>query len=396
MANDETPQDEPVNKIEDGKVPRVAGFRPANRSDLPRICQMMGTITVDLFGDVDAGYVFEKACLSLVQVNEEERIVSNVSLCNFPNVPSVPPNDWLAWITRHYEVPGVNEKNTLFIHLLVWECRYDEEFIKMMLNDIFLSTSHCLHVIMIVPPGAKVPAVEMFNHNMKKFLPVNEKDNEMVQTLYVGLRSQEDPKLAIRRAVEEDNDDLIPIIDAESKVLREIYGDYYISEMMRYSDEGNRQMIVAESEGHATGVMCLNRVFDVDVLVENFELVPYNDLRKCAASESPDSKSSSSSRTSSSSSSDFTKTASAVMDPEAPRNRERERFSVAIAQTLRFEDEVSGEIDPEGSAQPIVKSVKFSEKWSGVNPSVNFESVLRTSVFAEAIHDLPRTFRRLK
>lgn len=188
---------------------------------------------------------------------------------------------------------------------------------------------------------------------------------------------------------EEDNDDLIPIIDAESKILREVYGDYYISEMMRHADDGNRQMIVAEHEGRATGVMCLNRIFDIDILIDNFELAPYNDLRK-SAPESPISKSSSSS--SSSLSSEFTKTASAMMDPETPKNLERQRFSIAIAHTIRFEDEIDGELDPEGSAQPITKSVKFSDKGAKINPSVNFETFLRTSVFAEAIHELPRTF----
>lgn len=98
-------------------------------------------------------------------------------------------------------VPEVNEKNTLFIHLLVWEARYETEFLKMILNSIFISTWYCLHVVLIIPPGFKLDAVEMFDQRMKKFFPVNAAGDEMVQTLYVSLRQQEDPKLKIRRVV---------------------------------------------------------------------------------------------------------------------------------------------------------------------------------------------------
>ncbi|XP_076235027.1 cilia- and flagella-associated protein 61 [Calliopsis andreniformis] len=79
---------------------------------------------------------------------------------------------------------------------------------------------------------------------------------------------------------EEDNDDAIPIIDAESTLVKEFYGEYYVSEMVRYPSD-YRQLIVSEDEeGLATGTMFLNSAIDVDTLNENFELVLYNGLRK--------------------------------------------------------------------------------------------------------------------
>lgn len=43
----------------------------------------------------------------------------------------------------------------------------------------------------------------------------------------------------IRRAVEEDNDDLVPLIDLYSKRLVELYGNYYIAEILtRHKDSG--------------------------------------------------------------------------------------------------------------------------------------------------------------
>lgn len=73
---------------------------------------------------------------------------------------------------------------------------------------------------------------------------------------------------------------MIPIIDEETTRLREHYGEYFISEMVRYPD-GRRQLIIGEDvDGMTMGVMCLNSTIDIDLLNENFELTPYNDLKK--------------------------------------------------------------------------------------------------------------------
>ena len=62
--------------------------------------------------------------------------------------------------------------------------------------------------------------------------------------------------------------------------MKEFYGEFYVSEMVRHPDNC-RQLIVSEDdEGLATGVMFLNSNIDVDTLNENFELIPYNGLRK--------------------------------------------------------------------------------------------------------------------
>nr|XP_033324719.1 cilia- and flagella-associated protein 61-like isoform X3 [Megalopta genalis] len=84
----------------------------------------------------------------------------------------------------------------------------------------------------------------------------------------------------VRLVVEEDNDLVVPLIDGESSLLKERYGEYYVSEMVRYPNDF-RQLIVSEDvDGLANGVMFLNRQVDVDMLDDNFELGVYNGLRK--------------------------------------------------------------------------------------------------------------------
>ena len=55
--------------------------------------------------------------------------------------------------------------------------------------------------------------------------------------------------------------------------------------MIRYSDD-QRKIIVAEIEGVVKGVMCLNKVVDINLLNEVFELGPYNGLKKLDENES--------------------------------------------------------------------------------------------------------------
>ncbi|XP_046817609.1 cilia- and flagella-associated protein 61-like [Vespa crabro] len=137
---------------------------------------------------------------------------------------------------------------------------------------------HCFNVILVLPP--QIEPENSFTNHMIRIVPINFKDTFLVQTLYISTRYSIIPRLKIRRAVEEDNDDIIPIIDADSSYVKELYGEYYISEMTRYPD-GHRHLIVSEDDnGLATGVICVNSTIDVDLLNENFELTIYGGLRK--------------------------------------------------------------------------------------------------------------------
>lgn len=38
----------------------------------------------------------------MVQWNEKGEIVSGICICNYPNVPSVIPEDWVNWLYKLY------------------------------------------------------------------------------------------------------------------------------------------------------------------------------------------------------------------------------------------------------------------------------------------------------
>lgn len=88
------------------------------------------------------------------------------------------------------------------------------------------------------------------------------------------------PKYTIRKAVEEDNDDLVPLIHTHCECLKEVYGEYYISEILTRHQDSGREIIVAEHSNVVVAVLCLNSTVDFETLNEQFELLPYYGLRK--------------------------------------------------------------------------------------------------------------------
>lgn len=73
---------------------------------------------------------------------------------------------------------------------------------------------------------------------------------------------------------------MIPIVHGKSTLVKELYGEFYVSEMVRNPDNCRRLIVSEDDEGLATGVMFLNSNVDVNTLNDNFELLPYNGLRK--------------------------------------------------------------------------------------------------------------------
>lgn len=80
---------------------------------------------------------------------------------------------------------------------------------------------------------------------------------------------------------------MIAIVDGEGTHLKELYGEYYISEMIRHPSSCHQLIIGENTNGSAVGVMCLNAMIDIDLLNENFELTPYNGLKKSRENDLP-------------------------------------------------------------------------------------------------------------
>merc|ERR1719162_1461264 len=85
--------------------------------------------------------------------------------------------------------------------------------------------------------------------------------------------------LFIRMARVEDHDNLVAMFNAQSEVITDIYGEYFIAELIEAQNEENKAL-VAEVDGRAVGLMCLTSDVDINVLSQCFQLDPYDNLLK--------------------------------------------------------------------------------------------------------------------
>lgn len=88
------------------------------------------------------------------------------------------------------------------------------------------------------------------------------------------------PPYKVRGAVEEDNDDIVPLIEKYSKRLTELYGKFYVAELLTQFHDEKRKIIVAEYKNSIVGVLFLNDYVNYQLLLAEFELGPYNGLKK--------------------------------------------------------------------------------------------------------------------
>ncbi|CAG9857665.1 unnamed protein product [Phyllotreta striolata] len=230
-----------------------------------------------LFGpQIEVERLLTLCYLSLGILDDEGRIVGALFVQPFPNISSLPASEWTTWLQNKYGLSDVITKNTLFIHLAICDPIYQMIYFKPLLQHLFKTILLLKYAIIVVPPGR-----QRLEFTMNMGIPVIAPKCKKGQSTYLLLfcRSTFSIVYKIRRAVEEDNDDLVPLIATYSPRFTELYGKYYFAEILMNKQLG-RHLIVAEYQGSAVAVLCLNKVVNYEVLNEEFELVPYNGLKK--------------------------------------------------------------------------------------------------------------------
>ena len=112
----------------------------------------------------------------------------------------------------------------------------------------------------------------------RKDLPPSASENlNLTSQIFVSDRSRIIQILEIREALEQDHDDLVEICNAQSELYTQVYGDYFIAELIaNQTDE--RKAIVAQVENKAKGLLSLASDIDYGFLAKNFELEVYDNL----------------------------------------------------------------------------------------------------------------------
>ncbi|KAJ2951762.1 hypothetical protein O0L34_g13929 [Tuta absoluta] len=242
---------------------------------------MLKTFRISCIEDIE--YLIENSVFALTQLDVEGNVVGFMCLREYPVVPSIDPSAWEEYIWAKYKTIELTARNTLWIHLVCWKRCYGREVLDTLMRAVYMQDSYMLHICMIktilschqlVPGTSRAEACFRRVQAMERGMP-----GEMLPTLLIADRVTLCPRLRVRRAVEEDNDDLVPIIERHSERLRDMYGDFYISELIARHPESERALLVCEHKEVAVGVMILNTQINFESLEECFELAPFAGLR---------------------------------------------------------------------------------------------------------------------
>ncbi|XP_052123419.1 cilia- and flagella-associated protein 61 [Frankliniella occidentalis] len=228
--------------------PPIAFWRPTEPRDLPRILELAEqSDATSIFGEVeDIPATLERCVLSLCQLNVLGEVVACLCLSNWPLCPALHPAASPEWLNPLYDL-HLGATSTLLVRLLVWDARYMVTCAHLLLYSVFVTLPALDQVVIVVP--AKTPPSHC-----------------------------------------EDNDDLLRIFDQHSLRLRQLYGEFYITELI--TNPESRKILVAEEpkrrklkqdwemRARAIGVMVLNTDVNLALLNAHFQLLPFYGLRQ--------------------------------------------------------------------------------------------------------------------
>ena len=87
------------------------------------------------------------------------------------------------------------------------------------------------------------------------------------------------PFIEVRRAQQEDHDDLADVFNNQSETVTEAYGEYFLAELIAAQTDNNKAL-VAQVKDKAVGLMGLTNEVDTSLLHQCFELDQYDNLLK--------------------------------------------------------------------------------------------------------------------
>ncbi|XP_059061665.1 cilia- and flagella-associated protein 61-like [Achroia grisella] len=268
------------------RPPPLGRLRLARVDDAPIIMELVNQSMAENFRIHDTSNIvdlIENCVLSICQLDINEAIVAFLAAKDYPLIPAVHPKDWENYIWTKYKSIELNARNTLFLHLLCWDPIYNRDVVDNLLKSIFMHDPYVHHIgmvkcilnnLLLVPGQSRSEASFRRVQVIERGVP-----GDQLSILFIADRQEVSPRLRIRRAVEEDNDDIVPIIERHSERLRQTYGEFYVSELIARHPESDRVLLVCEDKELAVGVMCLNTQINYEALEESFELSPFAGLR---------------------------------------------------------------------------------------------------------------------
>ncbi|XP_017054350.1 cilia- and flagella-associated protein 61-like [Drosophila ficusphila] len=207
-----------------------------------------------------------------------------------PNIPVLSNELWLHWLNARFCIEHtITLLNSIFFNFFICKTAQPDA-LRLTIFEVFYNEHKVNYVLVVRPPDAlpgQYDAVEKFG---KAYYPKYSKVSEQKYLPAVIIIQRKDvmPVLSFRKALPEDNDDIVEMIDSEDPELRRKHGDFYIAEHLLEAEgtSDNDKIIIAEFEEEiaenvkGAGLMWLSESIGIENLVKNFHLERLGNLAR--------------------------------------------------------------------------------------------------------------------
>jgi hypothetical protein len=266
--------------------------RRAEQSDEDAILKLIGAeafIVTKRFGSLEIGKQIEVSILSVVSLDSSGAVTGFACFNDRPCATVKDEGGWETWLpgrfnTAAFAATGMHSGNSVWLSCFASQHSSEQEVFYELVRfafDVMPTAEQLLYLL----PQAEAP----FQPVQSNFVgvPAKEGGGGAGESLLMCPRTDFLPRCNVRRARVEDHDDLVPIFEAQSELLSEQYGEFFLADVIASSASGDspQEALVAEIHGRAVGLIVVSSEVDVALLQDCFHVEPFGSLVKRAEAE---------------------------------------------------------------------------------------------------------------
>ena len=270
--------------------------RRAVQADEDAVLKLIGAeafIITKRFASLEIGKQIETSMLSLVSLDGSGAVTGFVCFGDKPAGSALEhgmsPAEWEYWLPKRFNIEpfrfaGLDTDNSAWLTCFAADHETEHEIFYELMRFAFDAMPGIDQTVYLLPKG-EAPFQPVQEH----FVPIPPtEEGADGDSLMMCQRQEFLPHCNIRRARVEDHDDLVPIFEAQSELLSEQYGEFFLADVIASSSDPDsaQEALVAEIHGRAVGLLVLSSEVDVSLLQDCFHLEPYGGLvQELAADE---------------------------------------------------------------------------------------------------------------
>ncbi|XP_067630104.1 cilia- and flagella-associated protein 61-like isoform X2 [Eurosta solidaginis] len=238
---------------------------------------------------------FTENATQRIMVRQREADVTVIAYAEFsfyPLIGALPADCWIHWLKQHFctsDKYPLTWGDTMFFTRFIFFPKYNPTLLNRILEEFFHREFKIRYVVVLQMPDddsllpEDTPCYDMLEGLSTVLYPRNFSVQQChnVQRLHIIHRNKVIESMRFRKALPEDNDDIVEVIDVERPDLREEYGDFYIAEELQKEIDENdthNTFIACELQHQTVGFIWLNDDVSIQTLVENFDCEGYGNM----------------------------------------------------------------------------------------------------------------------